>query len=250
MTNLVAWLEEHGLGQFAQVLIDNDIDLDLLPSLTEEDLRELGFSLGHRRRFLNALKEAAPPADSSGRGPGEAAGDPESAERRQLTLMFCDLVGSTELSDRLDPEEMSAVLNGYHNAVGSAVTQHGGHVAKLLGDGVLAYFGWPQASEAAAEGAVRAGLAAISAVGEMEAAGKALAARVGIATGLVVIGDMMGEAAQERGAVVGATPNLAARLQGAAAPGELVIHDGTRRLIGAGFALEDRGAQRLKASRS
>ena len=160
--------------------------------------------------------------------------------------MFCDLVGSTELSERLDPEEMRSVLSRYHNAVAKAVAQHEGHVAKLLGDGVLAYFGWPRAHEAAAEGAVRTALAAVSAVSEHEVAGEPLAARVGIATGSVVIGDMIGEAVQERGAVVGATPNLAARLQALAQPGEVIIHGGTRRLIGAAFDLEDRGAHALK----
>jgi class 3 adenylate cyclase/predicted ATPase len=246
MTKLAVWLEKHGLGQFAQVLAENDIDLDVLPSLTENDLKELGFSIGHRRRFMNALRESAPRTSPAEPASAERADDRENAERRQLTVMFCDLVGSTELSERLDPEEMRGVLSRYHNDVATAIAQREGHVAKLLGDGVLAYFGWPQAHEAAAESAVRAALAAVSAVSQLEVAGEPLAARVGIATGPVVIGDMIGEAAQELGAVVGATPNLAARLQVLAQPGEVVIHDGTRRLIGAAFDLEDRGQHSLK----
>ena len=236
-------MEKHGLGQFADLLAENDIDVDLLPSLTEDDLKELGFSIGHRRRFLNALKESAAPA-----APAEPtqADEAESAERRQLTVMFCDLVGSTALSDRLDPEEMRNVLTRYHNDVGAAIAQHDGHVAKLLGDGVLAYFGWPQAHESAAESAVRAALDAVAAVSEQTVSEQTLAARAGIATGSVVVGDMVGEAAQEKGAVVGATPNLAARLQALAEPGEVVIHEVTRRLIGEAFEFEDRGAHQLK----
>ncbi|MCP4327854.1 MAG: AAA family ATPase [Alphaproteobacteria bacterium] len=246
MTELATWLEKHGLGQFAQVLAENDIDFDVFPSLTEDDLKELGLSIGHRRRFLNALQKSALKLGRSDAAQAERVDDQESADRRQLTVMFCDLVGSTELSEKLDPEDMRSVLGQYHNTVANTVSQHEGHVAKLLGDGVLAYFGWPQAHEAAAEVAVRAALAAVSAVGEHEVAGEPLAARVGIATGSVVIGDMIGESAQERGAVVGSTPNLAARLQALAQPGEVAINDGTRRLIGAAFDLEDRGAHALK----
>jgi class 3 adenylate cyclase len=143
MTKLAVWLEKHGLGQFAQVLAENDIDLDVLPSLTENDLKELGFSIGHRRRFMNALRESAPRTSPAEPASAERADDRENAERRQLTVMFCDLVGSTELSERLDPEEMRGVLSRYHNDVATAIAQREGHVAKLLGDGVLAYFGWP-----------------------------------------------------------------------------------------------------------
>ncbi|MDX1400678.1 MAG: adenylate/guanylate cyclase domain-containing protein, partial [Kiloniellales bacterium] len=240
MTPLAAWLEKYGLGQYAERLAENDIDLELLSSLTESDLTDLGFSIGHRRRFLNALKQSSPQAEF---GKNERR---ESAERRQLTVMFCDLAGSTELSEKLDPEEMREVLGRYHDAVAQAVFDHKGHVAKLLGDGVLAYFGWPHAHEAAGEAAVRAGLEALFEVGKLEVAGERLYARVGIATGPVVIGDMVGEAAQERGAVVGATPNLAARLQSLAGPGEVVIQDVTRRLIGNAFEIEDLGNHALK----
>ena len=245
MTDLAAWLDKHGLGQFAELLAENDIDVDLLPSLTEDDLKELGLSIGHRRRFLNALREFGEDDKSAESTPSQTESR-EAAERRQLTVMFCDLVGSTSLSEKLDPEEMRDVLGRYHNAVSNAVALQEGHVAKFLGDGVLAYFGWPQARETAAEGAIRAALAAIEAVSQQEAAGEPLAARVGIATGPVVVGDMIGDTAQERDAVVGATPNLAARLQGLAEPGEVVIHEGTRRLLGDVFEMEDRGTHQLK----
>ena len=213
----------------------------VLPRLTADDLSELGVaSLGHRRKLLDAIAalraEAAPPARSAARR--HAARPPHRhrrAERRQLTVMFVDLVGSTALSARLDPEEMREVLRAYQNAVAGEIARVDGHVAKLMGDGVLAYFGWPRAHEDEAERAVRAGLAIVEAVGRLATpAGEPLAARVGIATGLVVVGDLVGEGAAREEAVVGETPNLAARLQEAAAPGAVVVADGTRRLLGRG----------------
>ncbi len=245
MNDLEAWLEKLGLGQHAQVLAENDVDFDVLSHLTDADLKELGLSLGHRRKLLTALQDEAPkpPAPASTPAPVEAE---EDAERRQLTVMFCDLVGSTELSQKLDPEELREVLRRYHEAVARVINAHQGHVAKLLGDGVLAYFGWPHAHEDQAEMAIRAALAAAAAVGGIEGAGEPLAARAGIATGQVVIGDMMGEAVQERGAVAGETPNLAARLQGLAKPGEVVIDDATRRLTFGSFKLENGGERELK----
>jgi len=249
MDELAAWLDRHGLGQYASALADNDVDLDVLPHLTDDDLKQLGLSLGHRRRLLAAI--SAPAAEPEPLpmvpDPKPAPSPPEDeAERRQLTVLFCDLVGSTELSQRLDPEELREVLRRFHDAVTGAVTTHGGHAAKLLGDGVLAYFGWPSAHEDDAQRAVRAALSCVAAVAGINAGGAPLAARAGIATGPVVIGDMRGERASEKGSVAGATPNLAARLQGAARPGEVVIHAATRRLIGATFELESRGAQPLK----
>ena len=161
--------------------------------------------------------------------------------------MFVDLVGSTALSTRLDPEEMREVLRAYQNTVTGEIARVGGHVAKLMGDGVLAYFGWPRAHEDEAERAVQAGLAITAAVGRLATpAGEPLAARVGIATGLVVVGDLVGEGAAREEAVVGETPNLAARLQEAAAPGAVVIADGTRRLLGEVFELRELGPTRLK----
>ena len=163
----------------------------------------------------------------------------DEAERRQLTVMFVDLADSTALAIRLDPEAMRDILRGYQNTVAGEITRVGGHVAKLMGDGVLAYFGWPRAHEDDAERAARAGLAAAEAVNRMTtAAGERLAARVGIATGLVVVGDLVGEGSAQEHAVVGTTPNLAARLQAEAGRGEVVIAEGTRRLLGAGFVVD------------
>jgi class 3 adenylate cyclase len=249
MNDLKAWLEKLELGQYARVLAENDVDLDVLHHLSDDDLRELGLSLGHRRRLLAALHEAPRPAGTAGSGlaqPDSALEAEEDAERRQITVLFCDLVGSTALSQRIDPEELREVMRRYHDTVAGAVAAYDGHVAKLLGDGVLAYFGWPHAHEAQAEMAIRAALEAVAAVGGLEAAGAPLAARAAIATGPVVIGDMIGKTAHEHGAVVGATPNLAARLQDLAEPGEVAIDAATRRLAGGSFVLADGGEHRLK----
>jgi class 3 adenylate cyclase/predicted ATPase len=250
MNDLKAWLERLGLGQHVQVLTENDVDLDVLPHLSDDDLKDLGLSLGHRRKLVAALSDEATVAETAAQpDPAPPYTDPETegdAERRQLTVMFCDLVESTELSQKLDPEELREVLRCYHDTVARIITGHQGHVAKLLGDGVLAYFGWPHAYEDQAAQAIHAALAAAVAVGGIEGAGEPLAARAGIATGQVVIGDMMGGAVQERGAVAGETPNLAARLQGLARPGEVVINDATRRLTRGSFVLEEGGGHRLK----
>src|SRR3954471_6893159 len=247
------WLRDLGLGQYEQAFGDNDIDAGLLPTLTADDLREIGVvSLGHRKRLLAAIVALAPPAGPQPPAAALAPTPPPTptapqAERRQLTVMFVDLVGSTALSARLDPEEMREVLRAYQNTVTGEIARVDGHVAKLMGDGVLAYFGWPRAYEDEAERAVRAGLAITEAVGHLSALpGEPLAARVGIATGLVVVGDLIGEGAAREEAVVGETPNLAARLQGAAAPGAVVIADGTRRLLGEVFELRGLGPTRLQ----
>jgi class 3 adenylate cyclase len=167
----------------------------------------------------------------------------DAAERRQLTVMFCDLVGSTALAARLDPEDMRGIVTAYHKCCATLIAGSGGFVAQYLGDGVLAYFGYPRAHEHDAERAVRAGLAIVDAVSKLTtAAGSALHVRVGIATGIVVVGDLLGSGeAQQRG-VVGDTPNLAARLQGIAAPDSVVIAEGTRKLLGDLFELRDLGA--------
>jgi class 3 adenylate cyclase/tetratricopeptide (TPR) repeat protein len=169
-----------------------------------------------------------------------------SAERRQLSVMFCDLVGSTALSARLDPEDLRAVISAYQTAVAEAADRFGGFVAKYLGDGVLVYFGWPRADETDAERAVRAALAIVDAVAHTRSRGATLAVRIGIATGLTVVGDLLGQGAAQEQAVVGETPNLAARLQTAAAPGAVLIDSATRRLIGGYFACRDLGIQILK----
>ena len=161
--------------------------------------------------------------------------------------MFVDLVGSTALSARLDPEDMRDVIRGYQNAVAGEITRFEGNVAKFMGDGVLAYFGYPRAHEDEAERAVRAGLAITGAIGRLSnPSGEALSARVGIATGLVVVGDLVGEGTAQEQAVIGDTPNLGARLQGVAAPGQVVISDATRRLVGESFELRALGDRRLK----
>ena len=189
---------------------------------------------------IAALGEGALPAAPTA-VPSSA---PAEAERRQLTVMFCDLVGSTPLSTRFDPEDLREIIGAYHRCVADTVARFGGFVAKYMGDGVLIYFGYPEAHEDDAERAAHAGLAVIDAVGRL-AAQEPLNVRIGIASGLVVVGDLIGAgAAQERG-VVGETPNLAARLQALARPGTLVVADSTRRQIGTLFEIEDLGPQPL-----
>jgi predicted ATPase/class 3 adenylate cyclase len=250
-----AWLCGLGLGQYKPAFRENDIDAEVLTDLTAEDLIGLGVaSIGHRRKLLAAIAalragsiSATTPATAA---PAAVAGKvslaPE-AERRQLTVMFVDLVNSTALAARLDPEEMAEVLRTYQSAVVGAIARFEGHVAKYMGDGVLAYFGYPRAHEDEAERAVRAGLAAVAAVHSLGSAhGETLAARVGIATGPVVVGELIGEGAAREETVVGDTPNLAARLQTLAEPGTVVISARTRELIGGLFELAELGVQILK----
>jgi class 3 adenylate cyclase/tetratricopeptide (TPR) repeat protein len=244
--DVAEWLRGLGLEQYAPAFRDNDIDEEVLRRLTGEDLRELGVtSVGHRRRVLDAISAlggALPNVAvtaASHNIPAQAE-----AERRQLTVMFCDLVGSTALSARFDPEDLREVIGAYHRCVADMVARFSGFVAKYMGDGVLIYFGYPEAHEDDAERAVRAGLAVIDAVGRL-AAPEPLSVHLGIAGGLVVVGDLIGTgAAQERG-VVGETPNFAARLQALAPPGTLVIAESTRRQIGALFEIEDLGPRQL-----
>lgn len=241
------WLRGIGLAQYTELFRANDIDGELLGRLTNDDLKEIGVaSLGHRKHLLEAIAALGAVAEAPSPTPVAATPAP-AAERRQLTVMFVDLVGSTALSGRLDPEEMRDVLRAYQNTVAGEISRLEGFTAKLMGDGVLAYFGWPRTHEDEAERAVRAGLAVTAAVGRLPmAAGEPLAARVGIATGLVVVGDLAGEGAAQEQAVVGDTPNLAARLQAAAEPGTVVIAEATRRLLGDLFEMRDLGEQSLK----
>jgi class 3 adenylate cyclase len=237
------WLRGLGLEQYGPDFANNDIDGAVLPELTAEDLIALGItSVGHRRRLLSAIAALRePPSEAA--APVSAAAFTVEAERRQLTIMFCDLVGSTALSARLDPEDLREIIGAYHRCVAATASRFAGFVAKYMGDGVLVYFGYPQAHEDDAERAARAGLAVIDAVRALDLP-QPLAVRLGIANGLVV-GDLIGEgAAQERG-VVGETPNLAARLQAIAMPNRLVIADSTRRQLGGLFAVEDLGPQAL-----
>ena len=244
------WLRSLGLGQYDTTFRDNGIDADVLFELTEADFEKLGVLLGHRRRMINAiatLKSAAGKPVQGQPATDPTPQPPDVAERRQLTVMFCDLVGSTAMSARLDPEDMRGIIGAYHQCCADLIERNGGFVAKYMGDGVLAYFGYPQAHEHDAERAVRAGLALVEAAPKLETpVGAPLHVRVGIATGIVVVGDLLGSGeAQERG-VVGDTPNLAARLQGIAAPDSVVIAEGTRKLLGNLFELRDLGPQDLK----
>ena len=196
--DILAWLRELGLERYEQAFRENEIAADILPKLTADDLKDIGVNIvGHRRKLLEAIAALAKPTWAQQAGPGAPAeapptARPSAAERRQLTVMFVDLVGSTALSAALDPEEMGAGIRVYQNAVAGDTLRFEGHIAKFMGDGVLAYFGWPQAHEDDAERAVRAGLALVETVGRLEVGGRRLAARIGIATGLVVVGEPVG----------------------------------------------------------
>ena len=246
--DVAAWLQGLGLGRYAPAFRNNDVDAEVLLRLTAEDLRELGVaSIGHRRRLLDAIGAlcAGVPAAAVTAAPRDAPAAAE-AERRQLTVMFCDLVGSTELSSRLDPEDYREVIAAYHRAVAEVVTGFDGFVSRYMGDGVLVYFGYPQAHEDDAERAVRAGLGAVDIVRRLDVKSVRLQARVGIATGLVVVGDLIGEGSAQEQTVVGETPNLAARLQSLAEPEAVVIAASTRRRVGDLFEVRDLGALEVK----
>jgi class 3 adenylate cyclase/tetratricopeptide (TPR) repeat protein len=258
------WLNGLGLGKYCKVFAENDVDLRALPHLNGADLQELGVSLGHRKVMLAAIAELrhAETAETEAERKLERRSpivdrQPEPDETkplaepgpdlRLLSVLFCDMLDSTGLSARFSAEEMHDLISAYQETVASAVKRYGGYVAKFLGDGVLAYFGWPMAYEDHAERAIRAGLAAIAAVGSLKTpSGAQLQSRVGIASGRVVIGDLVGGSGLDRGKVAGETPNLAARLQGVAAPGEILIGDNTRRLAGHAFEFEALGAHELK----
>jgi len=243
MNGLTSWLQSLGLEEHAPAFLAQGIEFELLPQIGDADLKELGVALlGHRKRLLLAIAALA-----AGPAPAASVAAAREAERRQLTVMFCDLVGSTQLSGRLDPEDLQRLIRCYHDTVAAAVTPYEGHVAQLLGDGCLIYFGYPRAHEDDAERAVRSALGVLRAVAALRPHGEArLQTRIGIATGLVVVGEIgSGTAAAEQTAS-GETPNLAARLQAQAAPGEIVLSDETRRLLGASFELESTGQLQLK----
>lgn len=244
--NIAQWLEEHGLGQYAQVFADNAVDLETVPHLSEADLIELGLPLGHRRKLQAALAglvtDAGASRPASPPDKDHAPVTPD-AERRQLTVLFCDLAGSTELSARLDPEDMRELLLAYQEACSKVIARYDGYIAKFMGDGVYAYFGYPTAHEDDAERAITAGLGIVDAVTGLE---HNLAVRIGVATGNVAVGDLIGEGASEEANVVGEAPNLAARLQAIAEPNTVVIGAATQRLAGGMFETVDLGAQNLK----
>jgi class 3 adenylate cyclase len=251
--DVVVWLRSLGLGKYEAVFRENEIDETVLPSLTEEHLKQLGVTaLGHRVKLLDAI--AALRSDASGKTSAAdvattsstpSASPEDRAERRQVTVMFSDLVGSTALSGRMDPEDLREVISAYQTCVAETVGRLGGFIAKFMGDGVLVYFGYPHAHEDDAEQAVRAGLKLVAAVSDLKTHAP-LQTRVGIATGLVVVGDLIGAGASQEQAIVGETPNLAARLQGVAEPNSVVVAESTRKLVGNLFELEDLGAKDLK----
>jgi class 3 adenylate cyclase len=244
--DIAVWLRGLGLQRYEALFRENDIDAEVLSDLTDGDLEKIGVSLGHRKRLLKAaaaLTGPAAPLPAATPIPPVA----DAAERRQLTVMFCDLVGSTAMSAGLDPEDMREVIRVYQDACSGAVARYDGFVAKFMGDGVLAYFGFPRAHEEDAERAVRAGLDITSVVAKLETrANENLKVRVGIATEIVVVGDLVGQGSAQEQAVVGESPNLAARLQALAEPGTVVIAESTRRLLGGAFELEPLGPRALK----
>jgi class 3 adenylate cyclase len=243
-----AWLRGLGLGQYEGTFRDSEIEADTLRELTETDLEKIGLPLGPRKRILKAIQNLGD-ADKTSEAvsPARPAPARDTGERRQLTVMFCDLVGSTAISARLDPEDLSSVLSAFQKACVSAVSAFGGSIAKYMGDGALVYFGYPEAHEDDAERAVRAGLALLDAIAAMRLALPVRPqVRVGIATGLVVVGELIGEGGAQERVAVGETLNLAARIQAVASPDWLVVAELTRRLAGAAFDYEDLGPHELK----
>jgi class 3 adenylate cyclase/tetratricopeptide (TPR) repeat protein len=243
MSDLRDWLRLHNLEQYADALEANDIDLDVLPDLNDHDLEQLGLSLGNRRRLLKAIaagKTAAVPVSAEASSSGDA-------ERRQVTVMFIDMVGSTALSAKLDPELLGGVIRHYQDAVAGVIGRYGGFVAKFMGDGVLAYFGFPSAFEDAAERTVRAAIGILSEVRTIEMPdGTRVQARIGIATGLVVVGEIIGSGMAQERTIVGETPNLAARLQALAGTDCILVSESTQKLLGGLFELTHTGEHELK----
>lgn len=259
--NVSDWLRNLGLEQYEPIFRKNEIDDTVLARLTVEDLKDLGVTtIGHRRRLLDAIA-ALNTADTGSISKGEAAAmpsgssallrndllnpAPRGAERRQLTVMFCDLVGSTALSARMDPEDLREVISAYHSCVAETIARFGGFVAKYMGDGVLIYFGYPSAQEDDVERSVQAGLALVGAIEQLPAP-VPLQVRIGVATGLVVVGDLVGSGAAQEQAVVGETPNLAARLQALAEPGTVIIAESTHKLLAGLFEYQDLSVTELK----
>lgn len=248
MKDIGAWLADLGLSKYADVFAEHEIEFIDLSELTERDLVDMGLPLGPRRRVLRALREQATPNPSPVLSDPPAAESAEAAivaERRQLTVMFIDLVGSTALSEKLDPEDLAEVLRVFKQTSTAAVTDFDGHVASYLGDGILVFFGYPHAHEDDAARAIHAGLRVIREVPEIRTHAK-LNVRIGVATGLVVVGDLRGTQLIEGGTAMGETPNLAARLQSMAEPGTLIVAPATRQLAGDNFEYVERGTFKLK----
>jgi class 3 adenylate cyclase/predicted ATPase len=245
MSAISAWLDGIGLGQYTNTFTENGVDLDLLSDLSESDLEKLGVALGHRKRILRAI------SDSFVRSQAETSNQvllpPSQPEKRNLTVLFCDLVGSTALAVQLDPEDLSAVIRRFQAICTEVIRHNGGYVARFMGDGLLVYFGYPQAHEDEAENAVHAGLDLVARVSQLLLpSGEPLATRVGIATGVVIVEETIGGGSTREQSAVGETLNLAARLQALAEPNSVVIADATRRLLGGGFVCEQLGDYELK----
>jgi len=239
------WLEALGLGAYAGTFADNDVGFDALLRLNEADLKELGLSLGHRRILQGAIEQLR--LRSGERAPAAAPSPGAQGERRQITVMFCDLVGSTELSAKLDPEDLRNLIHAYFSSCCTIIEKCGGFTARLVGDGILAYFGYPAAREDAAECAIRAGLQIVESVGRDRLEGRSqVDVRIGLATGVSVISNMVGIGFSELHAVVGRTPNLASRIQSLVGPGTVGVEDDTRRLAGGFFLYADHGLHEVK----
>src|SRR5262245_41923010 len=247
MQEITDWLEKLGMSEYAQRFVENRIDFTVLSELTDQDLKDIGVILGDRRKILRAIASLKSTETASPKLATEAeiARPQDTAERRQVTVLFSDLVGSTALSARMDPEDLREVISAYQNCVAETVRRFSGFIAQYMGDGVLAYFGYPEAHEDDAERAVQAGLQLVAAVRDLKIHAS-LQTRVGIATGLVVAGDLFGSGLAQEQAVVGETPNLAARLQGVAEPNAVVIAESTRKLLGNLFEFQVLGVQDLK----
>src|ERR1700678_3574506 len=252
MSDLRGWLRAQNLEQLAETFEANDIDIDILSELTDGDLEKLGVSIGNRRRLLKAISEGTAKSPESKAASTEALGafapsEATGAERRQVTVLFCDMVGSTALSEAVDPELLGALIRRYQDAAAGAIGRYGGFVAKFMGDGVLAYFGFPHAFEDAAERAVRAAIGILAQIGKIARPdGAALQARVGIATGLVVVGEIIGTGSAQERTIVGETPNLAARLQALAGPDPILVSESTQHLLRGLFELDHTGEHELK----
>jgi class 3 adenylate cyclase/tetratricopeptide (TPR) repeat protein len=241
MQEIADWLEKLGMSEHAQRFAENKIDVSVLRYLTDQDLKDIGVPLGHRRKILAALGEQL----ASEQTTVKIAPRPDNAERRQITVMFCDLVGSTELSGRMDPEDLRDIMTAFQRCVVDTVQRFDGYVARYMGDGVLVYFGYPRAHEDDAERAVRAALDVVTGTAALDSRAP-LQSRVGIATGLAIVGDLIGSGDAQERSIVGKTPNLAARMQGIAEPSMVVICDGTRKLVGNLFEMTDLGLRHLK----
>src|SRR5215475_5673854 len=244
-TDLAEWLSRHGLGQYAQTFAENHIEYSVLPDLTEDDLEKLGVSLGHRKILLRAINADRAATTRSAAGIEASPAQHREAEFRQITVMFCDLEGSTQLSQKLDPEDLQKLIDAYRRECITAIRHYGGEVARYFGDGVMAFFGWPDAFEDNAPRAIHAALEIVSAVTKISGP-VTLACRVGVCSGPVVVGEIANSTASWSMDAVGETPNIAARLQALATTNTVLISESTRRLVSAAFDLQDLGPQELK----